>query len=70
MTTLSPTTVTVRCLRDMHRYVYNGSLALGVMLTSVGAGLVYVPAGLITGGALLLALTIFGARLAAGGRAG
>lgn len=52
----------------MHRHVYNGSLLAGVLLTSIGAGLVYLPAGLITGGVLLLGLTVFGARMA--GRAG
>lgn len=48
--------------------VYNLSIATGTLLVSVGAGLVYLPAGLIVGGVLVLALTITGARLAAGGR--
>jgi hypothetical protein len=53
----------------MHRHVYNACLLCGWMLTSTGAGLVYLPAGLITAGVLLLGLTLFGARLAAiGGR--
>lgn len=53
----------------MNRHVYNASVLLGVLLTSAGAGMVYLPAGLITGGGLLLTLTILGARVAAG-RAG
>lgn len=52
----------------MNRHIYNGSLLAGVLLVSTGAGMVYMPAGLITGGVLVLALTIFGARLAAGAR--
>lgn len=46
--------------------VYNLSLAAGVLLVSTGAGMVYLPAGLITAGALVLVLTIAGARLAGG----
>lgn len=52
----------------MNPTVYNVSIATGVALVSVGAGMVYVPAGLITAGVLVLALTVAGARLAAGGR--
>lgn len=52
----------------MNRHVYNFSLLAGVGLVSVGAGMVYLPAGLITAGVLLLALTIAGAALAARGR--
>jgi len=52
----------------MKASVYNVSVACGVALISVGAGMVYLPAGLITGGALVLVLTIAGARIA--GRAG
>lgn len=53
----------------MHRHVYNACVLLGWALVSVGAGMVYLPAGLIAAGALLLVLTLFGARLAAiGGR--
>lgn len=46
--------------------VYNASILAGVGLVSVGAGMVYLPAGLITAGALVLALTVFGARMAFG----
>lgn len=54
----------------MHRHVYNACLLTGWALVSVGAGLVYLPAGLITAGSLLLGLTLFSARVAAnGGRA-
>lgn len=48
----------------MNRHVYNLSILAGVALVSVGAGLVYVPAGLITGGVLVLALTIASAHMA------
>ncbi len=51
----------------MHRYVYNASILAGVALASIGAGLVYLPAGLITAGVLVLGVTLFGAR-AAGAR--
>jgi hypothetical protein len=52
----------------MHKHVYNGSILLGVLLVSTGAGLVYLPAGLITGGLLVLGLTLASARLANGAR--
>jgi hypothetical protein len=42
--------------------VYNLSVSAGVVLVSVGAGMVYLPAGLIVGGALVLAMTVFAAR--------
>lgn len=48
----------------MNAKVYNAAMLVGVLLVSVGAGMIYVPAGLITGGALVLALTIAGAKLA------
>ena len=38
----------------MNRHVYNLSILAGVVLVSVGAGMVYVPAGLITAGVLVL----------------
>lgn len=44
--------------------VYNTALACGVLLVSIGAGMVYVPAGLITAGVLVLSFTVAGARLA------
>jgi hypothetical protein len=44
--------------------VYNASLLVGVLLVSIGAGLVYLPAGLITAGALVLVLTLASAYLA------
>jgi hypothetical protein len=49
----------------MNRHVYNACMLCGWALISAGAGLVYLPAGLITAGALLLVLTLFGARMAA-----
>ena len=52
----------------MNRHVYNASLLAGVALVSIGSGLVYLPAGLITGGVLVLALTLGSARLAVKGR--
>lgn len=44
---------------------YNVAISCGVLLASTGAGLIYMPAGLITAGVLVLSLTIAGARLAA-----
>ena len=52
----------------MNRHVYNASLLAGVGLVSVGAGLVYLPAGLITAGVLVLGLTIASAYMASRGR--
>ena len=53
----------------MNRHVYNLSILAGVVLVSVGAGMVYVPAGLIVGGVLVLVLTIASAVMASKGRA-
>jgi hypothetical protein len=53
----------------MNRHVYNLSILAGVALVSVGAGMVYLPAGLITGGVLVLSLTIASAVMATKGRA-
>lgn len=50
----------------MNRHIYNGCLLAGWALVSVGAGLVWLPAGLITAGALLLGLTLASAWLARG----
>ena len=50
----------------MNRHVYNASILAGVLLASAGAGMVYLPAGFITAGVLLIGLTIASARLAAG----
>lgn len=36
----------------------DGAGLLGIALVSVGAGLTYLPAGLIVGGALLIALAV------------
>lgn len=52
----------------MNRHVYNVALALGVILVSVGAGMVYIPAGVITAGAMVLGLTLLGAVLSRGDR--
>ena len=52
----------------MNRHVYNASVLAGVLLVSAGAGMVYLPAGLITAGVLVLALTIFRAHMAMRGR--
>lgn len=53
----------------MNRHVYNLCVLAGVLLVSIGAGMVYLPAGLITGGLLVLVLTIASASLAARGNA-
>ena len=52
----------------MNRHVYNGCVLAGWLLTSAGAGLVYLPAGFITAGVLLLALTLASARITGGRR--
>lgn len=46
----------------MHPYVYNTAVGLGTLLVSIGAGMVYLPAGLITAGVLVLGLTVLAAR--------
>jgi hypothetical protein len=53
----------------MSAAVYNVSIALGLVLSAVGAGAQWGwPVGAMVGGALVLALTIVSARLAAGVR--
>lgn len=52
----------------MNKHVFNGSLLTGWALVSAGAGLVYLPAGLITAGVLLIGLTLTAARIAAKAR--
>jgi len=47
----------------MRPLVFNACLLAGWALVSVGAGLWSIPAGLVTAGALLIALTIVVARL-------
>lgn len=47
----------------MRAWVYNASIAAGVTLTSVGAGLVYLPAGFIVAGALTIGLTVAAAMM-------
>ena len=47
----------------MSKHVYNASILAGVALVSVGAGMVYLPAGLSVAGVLVLSLTILAARL-------
>lgn len=49
----------------MSARVYNLAILAGVGLISTGAGMVYLPAGLIVAGVLVLVLTIAGARIAA-----
>ena len=53
----------------MNKHVYNASVLAGVALVSVGAGMVYLPAGLITAGALVLVLTVASAVMATRGGA-
>lgn len=48
----------------MKPMVYNIALLSGVLLVGVGAGMVYLPAGLITAGVLVLVFTVAGARMA------
>lgn len=51
----------------MSAKVYNAAILAGVLLVSAGAGMVYVPAGLITAGTLVMVLTIAGAKMAGRG---
>jgi len=48
----------------MNRHVFNACVASGWAMTTAGAALLSLPAGLLTGGLLLLALTLTAARLA------
>jgi len=49
----------------MNALVYNVALALGLVLCGLGVGLRYgIPDALITVGALMVGLTVFGALLA------
>lgn len=52
----------------MNKHVYNLSILAGVCLVSAGAGMVYLPAGFITAGLLVLVLTLASAAAAARGR--
>lgn len=48
----------------MNPTVYNISILVGLGLIGSGVALVSVPAALVTVGALVIGLTVFGARLA------
>lgn len=52
----------------MNKHVYNVSILAGVSLVSIGAGMVYLPAGFIAAGLLVLALTLASAAAASRGR--
>ena len=43
----------------MKPIIYNISIFAGIALASIGVGFVYWPAGLITAGALVIALTLY-----------
>jgi hypothetical protein len=47
----------------MNRHVYNIAIAAGILLTSVGAGLWDIGAGLVTAGVLILGFTVYAVRL-------
>ena len=47
----------------MNKHVYNLSILAGVSLVGIGIGLHDLGAGLATAGALVIALTLFGAFL-------
>jgi hypothetical protein len=53
----------------MNRHVFNACVAAGWAMTTAGAALLSLPAGLLTGGVLLLALTLGAAVLTARGSA-
>lgn len=48
----------------MSRVAFNAATGASVLLISIGAGAIYWPAGLMVGGALVLALTLHLARIA------
>lgn len=48
----------------MNPRVYDFSMLAGLALVGVGVGMVNVPAALVAVGALVLALTVYGAHLA------
>ena len=50
----------------MNKHVYNAAMLVAWLLVSVGAGLVYVPAGLITAGCTLVAILLLTMRLGGG----
>lgn len=51
------------------RWIYNGSVILGVGLSAIGAGLIGgAGVGLLTAGSLVLAFTVYGAERMARGR--
>lgn len=50
----------------MNALVYNASIALGIALIGGGVALVSVPGALVAVGALILALTVFGAFISRG----
>ena len=47
----------------MTPWMFNSSIAVGVACVGIGAGLIYLPAGLIATGALVLVLTFAALRL-------
>ena len=52
----------------MNAAIYNLSMLAGVILLGVGVGLHDLGAGLCVGGGALIGVTVFGVRLARGGR--
>lgn len=50
----------------MNRHVYNAVMLASWLMVSVGAGMIYVPAGLITAGLLLAGILLLTMRLQAG----
>lgn len=47
----------------MNRHVYNAVMLASWLMVSVGAGLIYVPAGLIVGGVSLAAILLLTIKL-------
>lgn len=50
----------------MNDLVYNVSNFLGLLLTSIGVGMINIPWGLITAGILLIALNVYNQRMMKG----
>ena len=50
----------------MNDLVYNVSNLLGLLLTSIGVGMISIPWGLITAGILLIALNVYNQRMMKG----
>lgn len=47
----------------MNKNIYNLSVLVGILSTSLGVGFIYIPAGLIAFGLLVLLFTVYAVRI-------